>query len=41
MIDLLADLAPYIFVGGICLIVGAALGYHTAMTDRKDSTHDR
>lgn len=36
MSELLADLAPYLIVGSICLLVGAALGNYTAHADNDE-----
>ena len=33
MSALLAALSPYLIVGSLCLLAGAALGYYTAAAD--------
>lgn len=33
MQELLAAFAPYLIVGSLCLLAGAALGYYTAAAD--------
>lgn len=41
MSELLANLAPYLAVGSICLLVGAALGHYTAHADIERTGRDR
>lgn len=41
MSELLSDLAPYLIVGSICLLVGAALGNYTAHADNERERRGR
>lgn len=41
MIEMLSQIAPYLIVGSVCLLVGAALGNFTAHSDNERTHRDR